>query len=191
MMKSVPSVMCRVCGQAEETIVHLLSVCPQLTATAAYLYCHNLVASVIHWDLSKVFSLPSSSSSWFNHYLQPVAENSLVMILWDFNLVSESHHLSNRPDIVVFNYVKKTILFIEVSCPADINVPSKEREKLNKYQPLAHDFHSMYKMPVNIVPIVIGHSGVMSAQCQQYLNQLPNFSNVILSHLQKAAIHCT
>ena len=139
--------MCRVCGQAEETILHLLSACPQLAATA-YLYLHNLVASVIHWHLSKVFSLPLSSSSWFTHHPQPVIENSLVKILWDFNLVSESHHLSNRPDIVVFNYVKKTILFIEVSCPADINVPSKEREKLNKYQPLAHDFHSMYKMPV-------------------------------------------
>ena len=32
MMKNVPSVMCRVCGQAEETILHLLSACPQLAA---------------------------------------------------------------------------------------------------------------------------------------------------------------
>ena len=61
MMKSVPSVMCRVCGQAEETILHLMAACPRL-ATSAYLYRYNLVASAIHWHLSKVFSLPLSSS---------------------------------------------------------------------------------------------------------------------------------
>ena len=37
MGKHLPSLMCRVCGQAEETIIHLLSSCPSLAPTA-YLY---------------------------------------------------------------------------------------------------------------------------------------------------------
>jgi len=56
MHKSVPTLMCRVCGQVEKTIVHLLAACPVLALTA-YLYRHNLVAAVIHWHLSKVHSL--------------------------------------------------------------------------------------------------------------------------------------
>ena len=64
MGKHLPSLMCRVCGQAEETIVHLLSSCPLLAPTA-YLYRHNLVASVLHWHLSKIYSLPLRSTSWF------------------------------------------------------------------------------------------------------------------------------
>ena len=44
MNKSIPSLLCRVCEQAEETILHLLSSCPSL-AVSTYLYCHNLVRS--------------------------------------------------------------------------------------------------------------------------------------------------
>ena len=66
-----------------------------------------------------------------------------MKILWDFSLESDHHHLSNHPDIVVFDYSKQLIQFIEVSCP--VNVPSKEQEKLHKYCPLALDFRLMYK----------------------------------------------
>ena len=33
----------------------------------------------------------------------PVSENSLAKLLWDFGLVTEGHHLSNCPDMVLFN----------------------------------------------------------------------------------------
>ena len=79
MMKSVPSVKCRVYDQAEEMILHLMAACPRL-ATSTYLYRHNLVASIIHWHFPKVFSLPLSSSSWFNHHSLPVVENSLAKV---------------------------------------------------------------------------------------------------------------
>ena len=45
-----------------------------------------------------------------------------MKILWDFSLFTDHHHSSNRPKIVVFDYYKKKIYFIEISCPADINV---------------------------------------------------------------------
>ena len=105
-----------------------------------------------------------------------------------FSLVSTCHHPSNWPDLVLFNYQKKSILFIEVSCPADIHVLSKENEKLQKYCPLAHDFRSMYQMPVVIIPVVIGHTGVISSQCQNFLQRIPGFCNSLLCHLLKAAI---
>jgi len=42
MHKLVPSLSCRLCDQAKETIVHLLSACPVLAPTA-YLYRHMLL----------------------------------------------------------------------------------------------------------------------------------------------------
>ena len=47
----------RACGQAEETIIHLLSAC-SLMAVSVYLYHYNLVVSVLHWHLSKIYSKP-------------------------------------------------------------------------------------------------------------------------------------
>ena len=60
-------------------------------------------------------------------------ESSVAKILWDFSLQTVHNHGSNHPNIVLFAYQQKQIYFIELSCPADINVISKEEEKLLKY----------------------------------------------------------
>ena len=101
---------------------------------------------------------------------------------------SVSHHPSNRPDIVLFDYQNKKILFIEVSCPADPHVLAKEDEKIQKYCALASDFRIMYQMPVKIIPVVIGHSRVISSQCRRYLHDIPGYRDCLLCHLLKATI---
>ena len=67
----------------------------------------------------------------------------------------------NRPDIVVFLKQDQRILLLEVSCPADVNVVEKEREKIRKYQALVREMNWCYEQPVEIVPIVFGHTGVI------------------------------
>ena len=96
-----------------------------------------------------MYLFPLRATSWFTHKPQPAVENSNAKLLWDFSLVLASHHPSNRPDIVLFDYQHKKILFIEVSCPADPHVLAKEDEKIQKYCALASDFRIMYQMPVN------------------------------------------
>ena len=44
------------------------------------------------------------------HKPPPVIDTSTVKILWDFSLQSTGHHLSNRPNIVVFDYRKLWLL---------------------------------------------------------------------------------
>ena len=39
----------------------------------------------------------------------------------------------NQLDIVLFDLQEKTILFVEVSCPADPHVLAKENDKIQKY----------------------------------------------------------
>ena len=64
--KSVPSLNYRLCGHAEETIVHLLSACPVLAPTV-YLHRYNLVAKGVHWHLMKVYSFSRTGQSWCSH----------------------------------------------------------------------------------------------------------------------------
>jgi len=89
---------------------------------------------------------------------------------------------------VLFDYSKKKIYFIEISCPADINVPSKEHEKLNKYRQLAQDFYLMYNMFVELVSVVLGCTGVVSKQCYTHVCSIPGFTTSLFTTLQKAVI---
>jgi len=116
------------------------------------------------------------------------AETSAAKILWDFGLTMHQKHASNSPDIVLFDYQSHEILFIEISCPVDTNISTKEDEKLNKYHYLAHDFHAMYNMSVIIVPVVFGCTGVVSSRCLQFLRRIPGFSLRLFGHLQKAVL---
>ena len=187
MKKHLPSLMCRLCGESEETIVHLMAACSSLAATE-YLYQHNLVAGAIRWHLMKVYGLTVGSGSWLTHKPPPLIETTLVKILWDFSLHSMHNHPSNRPDIVLFDYSVKKIYFTEVSCLADAYVPSKEIEKLCKYKPLAHDFRLMYNMSVELIPVVLGCTGIASKYCHTYLCRIPAFTNRLFTTLKKAVI---
>jgi len=165
MKKNVPSILCRICGQAEETILQLLSACP-VQAGTTYVHGHNLVAHAVHYHLCQHFLLPFTAKLWLSHNPLPVCENSTMKLPWDFHLQSGSNHASNRPDIVLFTYPQERIYFFEISCPGDINVPSKEVEKICKYSPLARNFHPMYHMTVEVIPIVFGHIGVVCQLCK-------------------------
>ena len=171
----------------EETVVHLLSAYPVLAPTA-YLHRHNLIAAAVHWHLMRAYSFPRVSQSWCSHRPLPVLESSDVKILWDFSLFTDHHHSSNCPDIVVFDYYKKQIYFIEISCPVDINVALKEVEKVTKHRDLATDYHQMCGMQVTIVPVVLGCTGVVSSLCLNHMKKIPNYSPKLFAFLQKAAI---
>jgi len=179
--------LCRLCHEHEETIQHILAGCPVLASTG-YIERHNMVAQVVHWHLCKSFSLPLSSGTWFTYVPLPVVENDAVKILWDFGLFTDIRILKNRPDIVVFLKQCQRIMFLEISCPADVNVFEKEDEKILKYQPLAREISSCYGQPVEIIPIVFGHTGVVSCRQLTYLQKLPCFSDSLFQQLQQATL---
>ena len=77
----VPSLLCRICFEHEETIQHVLAGCSVLAKTS-YIQHHNMVARVVHWHLCKSFSIPLYANSWFSHQPLPVVENDDVKILW-------------------------------------------------------------------------------------------------------------
>ena len=146
---SVQSILCCLCQEHEESIQHLLSGCPVLASTS-YLHRHNMVARV---HLSKCFKVPLSAKYWYDHQPLLVVENSSVKILWDFSLQTDIHVSSNRPDIVLVLKQEHRIMFFEVFCPADINVPAKEQEKFTKYQPLVREFSECHVSLLTSYPL--------------------------------------
>ena len=82
-------------------------------------------------------------------------------------------------------------MFVEISCPADVNVFEKEDEKVSKYQPLAREVSTCYNQPVEVIPIVFGHIGVVSRRQQTYLKKLPCYSSSLFQQLQQAALFGT
>ena len=78
----------------------------------------------------RVYSFPTVGHSWCFHRPPPVLESSAAKILWDFSLHTDHHYSSNRPDIVLSDYQKKQIYFMEISCPAD-NVKRREVVKVS------------------------------------------------------------
>jgi len=80
------------------------------------------------------------------------------------------------------------MLFLEVSCPADVNVVEKEGEKVLKYHALARELSHCYDQPVDTIPIVFGHSGVVSLHNQNHLKRIPFYSKHLFQNLQKAAL---
>ena len=62
---------------------------------------------------------------------------------------------------------------LDVSCPSDVNVTSKENEKLSKYSGLRVELAKMWNCECVVVPIVIGGLGAVSDKFSQYLNAIP------------------
>ena len=76
---------------------------------------HNMVAQVVHWNLCNFFNLPLLAEA--------------TKILWDFSLFTNIRVQSSRPEIVVFLKNFHYIMFVEISCPADVNVFDNEGER--------------------------------------------------------------
>jgi len=66
--------------------------------------------------------------------------------------------------------------FIEISCPADINIVLKEEEKLSNYHDLAIDFQHTCGMLVTIIPVVLGRTSVVSLRYMNHIRKIPEFS---------------
>ena len=91
-----------------------------------------MIARVMHWHLCKFFHISLLSNSWFSNEPLPVVENEIVKVLRDFGSFTNIRILNNGPDIVVLMRQCQHIMFVAISCPADVNVFEKEDEKISK-----------------------------------------------------------
>ena len=96
---------CRLCGDRDETINHIISECSKL-AQKEYKARHDWIAKVIRWELCKKFKF-ENTNKWYMHNPAPVLENDTHKLLWDFNIQTDQLIPARRPDLIIINKKKK------------------------------------------------------------------------------------
>ena len=124
------SPMCRLCGEREETISHVVAECKMLAQKQYKVWRHDKVAQVIHWKLCQRFGFPLKER-WYEHVPERVLENEEVKLLWDFPIQTDHQLDHNKPDIVIHYKQKQECQILDVACPFDTRVKSKEKEKID------------------------------------------------------------
>ena len=72
---------CRMCGERDESIIHLIAKCKKL-AQKEYKQRHDNIARIVHLELCQKFGLVGKVKR-YNHKPANVVENDRVKILWD------------------------------------------------------------------------------------------------------------
>ena len=96
---------CRLCGDRDETINHIISECSKL-AQKEYRARLNWVGKVIPWEMCKKFKF-DRSNEWYMHNPAPVIENDTHKLLCDFNIQTDHLISARRPDLIIINKKKK------------------------------------------------------------------------------------
>ena len=78
---------CRLCGDRDKTINHIISECSKL-AQKDYKARHDWVGKVIHWEMCKKFKF-YHTNKWYMHNPAPVLKNHTHTPLWDFNIQTD------------------------------------------------------------------------------------------------------
>ena len=64
--------------------------------------------------------------------------------------------IARRPDLILEDTVKKTILLIDMACPNESNKEAKREEKIRKYQQLCFELRERLEgYTVKVIPMVI------------------------------------
>ena len=90
---------CRMCGQADESVNHILSECSNMAQTE-YKRRHDWVGKKVHWEVSKRCGL-DVNEKWYEHEPNGVSENNDFDILWDFEVQIDHVIEARLPDMTV------------------------------------------------------------------------------------------
>ena len=70
---------------------------------------------------------------------------------------------------------EQTVLFIDVTVPNDHNIIEKRLEKIEKYTDLGIEIKELWNMQkADIIPIVIGCTGIVANALMKYLKKKPD-----------------
>ena len=98
---------CRLCGDRDETINHIISECSKL-AQKEYKARHDWVSKVIHWEMCKKCQFDHANKCYM-HNPVPILENGTHKFLWDFNIQTDHLIPARRPDLIIINKRKENL----------------------------------------------------------------------------------
>ena len=128
------NVKCRVCGEQEETVEHLLAGCKML-AESEYTRRHNraLMILAVQWAIEH--QLIDNQTKWYRERWERghVLESKDAKLVWDFEFHLRKTTTSRRPDLTLEDKQKKTIWICDMACPQERNIETKMNDKRTKY----------------------------------------------------------
>ena len=157
---------CRLCGDRDENINHIISECNKL-AQKEYKTRHDWVGKVTYLDMCQKFKF-DHTSKWYMHNPALVLENETYKLLWDFdvpNLSQKTWPYNNQQK-------KRICKIVDFAVPVDHRIKLKECEKKDKYFDLARELKKLWNMKVTIILIVIGALGTVTKGLLRGLEEL-------------------
>ena len=103
-----------------------------------------------------------------------------------FQCNNRQTYVHNKPDKLIKKKEIYMFLIINVAIPSDFNIQKKAMEKMAKYVDLQVECQRMWDKTVEIVPILIGGTGVVGKNLKMYLNRIPGCHNIF--NVQRSAI---
>ena len=114
--KTQQSSICRLCGDRDETINHIISECSKL-AQKEYKAKHAWVGKVIHWEMCKKFKF-DHTNKWYMHNPASVLENDTHKLRWDFDIQTDHLISAKRPDPIIMNKKRENLQNCRLCCPS-------------------------------------------------------------------------
>ena len=130
---------CRLCGDRDEMINHIISECSKLAEKE---YKWDMTGwAWFHGEMCKKFKF-DHPNKWYMHNPALVLENDSHKLLWDFNIQTDHLIPTRRPDLIIINKKKRFCKIVDFAVPADHRINLKECAKKDKYLDLARELKS-------------------------------------------------
>ena len=146
--KTRQNIKCRLCGDRDETINHIISECSKL-AQREYKARHDWVGNVIHWEMCKKLKF-DHTNKWYMYNPAPILENATHKLLWDFNIQTDHLIPARRPDLIIINKKERTCKIVDFAVPADHRIKLKECEKGISTSTLLGNWKKPWNMQVTV-----------------------------------------
>ena len=184
---------CRLCKNANEDIIHIISSCPLMSARYYLPVRHDVVAKTLYNSLIRKqngsFKRNDLDSPEYIHI------EGETEYWWNVDIKTATRLKHNKPDLIIWERDNKVCKIVEFSCPADINASRKVEEKINIYGPLIRNLQIMYKdYKFKMLPVVIGALGTVPKATINSLKELSfkkHELNVMIRKLQEKTVKGT
>jgi hypothetical protein len=128
---------------------------------------HDEVVKAIHLHLLRQFEFKNNKKLRLHKVVDEI-ENNNAIIKVDKIIKTDIIVKHNKPDIFVFNKKEGRITLIEVGVTSQFNLEVVEMEKLRKYEILAKELKQIYKVDVELIPIVCTWDGIITKYGRMY-----------------------
>ena len=172
--KTIQNCRCRLCGDRDKTINHIISKYSNL-APKEYWTRHNWVGKMIHWELCKRFKFDHTNKCYM-HNPESVLEKERPKLQWDFEIQTDHLISARRPDLVIVikKKQKRESLPNIGLCRSGwlLGKTGKKAKREISTQTLLEKKKKLSNMKVTVMPIVIGTLRTVTKELIQELENL-------------------